>query len=200
MRVAMLAVAAGVAVIAPAAAAPAGRAPANLIQNGGFEQPRVQVGSYQLYGTGQSFAGWTVVGARGNVAPVSGKFASRGFSFPAKSGRQWLDLTGLSNSATGVAQTVTTTPGATYTLRFSVGNVVNAGGIYGRASTVLILVNGKRVLAARNGDGSGKSKQVWKDFAVTVKATSGATTVSFRNGDGRSDNDNGLDAVTLVRR
>src|SRR5262245_2993732 len=157
MRGTVLAVAAAaVAVFAPAGAAPAGRAPANLIQNGGFEQPRVQVGSYQLYGHGQSFPGWKVIGARGNVAPISGKFASHGIVFPARSGRQWLDLTGLSNSATGVAQTATTTPGASYTLRFSVGNVVDPGGIYGHASSVLVLVNGKRVLSARNGDGSGK--------------------------------------------
>lgn len=41
--------------------------PVNLVQNGSFEQPVVPVGKYQLFNTGQSFPGWQVVGANGNV-------------------------------------------------------------------------------------------------------------------------------------
>jgi hypothetical protein len=40
-------------------------------------------------------------------------------------------------------------------------------------------------------------KQAWKEFALTIKATSGRTTISFINGDPRTDNSNGLDAVRL---
>jgi hypothetical protein len=183
-----------VALALPAVAAAAGP---NLIQNGSFEQPVVQTGSYQLYGTGQSFPGWQVVGAKGNVAPVSDKYAARGIRFVARSGKQWLDLTGLSNTATGVAQTVRTTPGATYRLTFAVGNVVDSTGLYGTTTTVRALVNGRPVLVAKNTDG-GKA-QSWKTFTTTFKATSAATSVSFRNGDPRSDNSAGLDAVSLTR-
>ena len=53
-----------------------------------------------------------------------------------ETGKQWLDLTGLSNSATGVAQTVKAVPDATYKLSFALGNVVDAGGTFGKSSTI----------------------------------------------------------------
>src|SRR5438270_886795 len=107
----------------------------NLIKNGGFEQPLVGAGGYTLVSAGQSFGGWKVVGAAGNVAPISGTFVQNGIHFTAKAGKQWLDLTGLSNTATGVAQTVKTVKGASYRLSFAVGNVVDTGGIFGTTST-----------------------------------------------------------------
>lgn len=78
----------------------------NLMKNGGFEKPVVAAGSFAEFTTGQTFKHWTVVGASGNVAVVSGTFTQAGFSFPAQSGNQWLDLTGTSNTPTGVSQTV----------------------------------------------------------------------------------------------
>ena len=170
---------------------------ANLVVNGGFEQPFVGAGSYKLVSTGQSFAGWRVVGATFPVAPISGAYVSNGIHFTAKAGKQWLDLTGLSNSKTGVAQTVKTKPGASYRLSFAVGNVVDPGGSFGTSSTVNVLVNGHKLLSATNKGGS--KTQAWKTFNVTVKATSAATTIEFLNGDSGTDNDNGLDAVTLTK-
>jgi len=169
----------------------------NLIRNGGFEQPVVGTGGYKLVPSGQSFAGWKVVGATGNVGPISGAFSQNGIAFTAKAGKQWLDLTGLSNSVTGVAKTVKTKPGASYRLSFAVGNVVDSGGIFGTISTVNVLVNGHNVLAATNRTGG--HEQAWKTFTVTVKATSASTTISFMNGDPSTDNDNGLDAVSLTK-
>lgn len=191
-------VAAAGAPVIPAADALRTGAPANLIKNGGFEQPVVAAGGYSLFSKGQSFPGWRVVGAPGNVAPISGAYTSAGFRFVPKVGRQWIDLTGLSNSATGIAQTVGTTAGASYRLSFSVGNVVEPGGIFGTRSTVVVVVNGRRLLAATN-SGGGKSRQSWKTFTTTVKATSAATTIAFRNGDSHTDNENGLDAVALSK-
>ena len=75
-------------------AVPTARA-ANLIKDGGFEKPPTATGSYIVYNTGQTFEQWTVVGASGNVATVSGTFTQNGYSFPAKSGKAWLDLTGV---------------------------------------------------------------------------------------------------------
>ena len=81
-----------------------------IVVNGGFELPVVATGSYQVYSLGQHFSGWRVVGASGNVAVVSGAFQQSGLTFLAKAGKQWLDLTGLSDTSTGIAQTVRTVP------------------------------------------------------------------------------------------
>jgi hypothetical protein len=40
-------------------------------------------------------------------------------------------------------------------------------------------------------------KQAWEKFMLTIKATSGRTAISFINGDPRTDNSNGLDAVQV---
>src|SRR4029077_2901008 len=147
------------------------------------------------------FTGWKVVGAAGNVAIVSGTFTQNGYSFPAESGKQWLDLTGYrSNSATGVAQTVATTSGGRYLLTFYVGNVYDPGGIFGTSSTVKVYVNGVHVLTAKNSLGSGQKKLVWEKFATTITTSSTATKISFINGDPATDNSNGLDNIMLVAR
>ncbi|MGB8700482.1 MAG: DUF642 domain-containing protein [Thermosynechococcaceae cyanobacterium] len=171
---------------------------ANLIRNGGFEQPIVPTGGFTLFGTGvTTMPHWSIVGVAGNVAIVSTTFAQSGFTFPARSGVQWLDLTGISNSGTGVAQTVKTTAGTTYTLGFSVGNVVNTGGIFGTTSTVNVFINGTQVLTATNSRGIGTSRLNWKKFTTTFVATGTSTTISFINGDPSNDTLCGLDGISL---
>ncbi len=148
-------------------------------------------------GNSTTIPGWTVVGAPGDVAPVSGTFAQNGFSFPAEDGKQWIDLTGTSNTATGVQQTVTTVPGVTYNLAFFVGNVVNPSGIFGTTSTINVFVNGQKVLAATNSGGSGTKTMNWKRFITSFVATSTSTKIGFINGDPANDNSNGLDNVSV---
>jgi hypothetical protein len=83
----------------------------NLIKDGSFEVPAVTDGSYELFSNGQTIDSvWTVVGASGNVAVVSGDFTQNGYTFPAKKGVQWLDLTGTSNSATESSKRSTRPP------------------------------------------------------------------------------------------
>lgn len=177
----------------------AGPAAANLISDGDFETPVVPAGSFQLFGPGQSFASWTVVGAPGNVAPISGLFVSRGLSFPAEHGAQWLDLTGLSNSATAVQQSVATTAGATYDLSFWVGNQVNPGGIYGVTSTVEVLVNGVSLGLFTNSGGAGSLSQTWEQFNTSFVASGSSADVEFLNRDAGADNTNGLDNIVLLQ-
>ena len=183
-----------------AAAVPAGATAAtNLVTDGGFETPGVGSG-FSLFSTGQQFQGWTVVGASGNVGSVSGTFTQSGFTFPADSGKQWLDLTGESESATGVEQTVKNlAPGTRYTLSFAVGNVSNPGGIFGTTSTVQVFLNRASLMTATNANGSGTTTQVWQTFSKTFVAPAASVTISFINLDPASDTHNGLDAVTLVR-
>jgi hypothetical protein len=172
-------------------------AAANLIKDGGFEQPPTASGGYTLYQTGDTFSHWDVVGASGNVATVSTSFAQNGFSFPAKSGQAWLDLTGVSSTATGVAQTVKTTVGASYTLTFWVGNVYDPGGIFGTTSTVDAYAGSTLLIAATNAD-KATTVQKWKKFSTTFTATAARTTVSFINADPSSDTNCGLDAISLT--
>ncbi len=169
------------------------------VDNGGFETPVVPVGSYELFSAGSSFQGWRVVGT-GNVAVISGSYTSHGFMFPAQMGQQWLDLTGLSNSAVGVSQTFATRIGKAYKLTFAVGNIYDPTSFYGKTSTVDVVVNGRLILAATNSSGMGTTKQVWKGFSTNFRATSSSTTVAFMNADPSNDNSNGLDSVTLDAR
>lgn len=166
------------------------------IVNGSFETPAPPAGSYTLYNTGSSFSGWTVVGATGNVAIVSGTFTQNGISFPAQDGAAWLDLTGTSNTATGVQQTIATTAGTTYNLSFWVGNVSDPNGIFGTTSTVFN-VNGGQSFTAVNSGGVGTSTLYWQQFTTSFVASGANTTLSFTNGDPPSDNSNGLDNITV---
>ena len=189
----------GVLAFGGSAYAAQGSAVADPIQDPGFETPVVPKGSFDLFDTGGSIGPWKVVGVNGNVAVASTSFTQGGFTFDAKQGVQWLDLTGLnSNSATGVAQTVPTVVGTKYELGFSVGNVVDPNGEFGTTSTVDVSVNGTKILAATNTKGKGTTKQVWKQFTTQFTATKSTSTLQFINGDPRTDNSNGLDAITLT--
>jgi hypothetical protein len=171
---------------------------ANLLKNGSFENPVVPDGSYALYSTGETFGGWTVVGATGNVAPISGTFQQNGFTFPAKKGSQWLDLTGTSNSATGVQRPVKTQPHATYSLSFYIGNVYDPNGIFGTSSTVDVVIDGQQVASFTNKSGNGSTAQVWRKFSTEFVATKFNTQIALINGDPSGDSHNGLDAVSVI--
>jgi len=170
----------------------------NVLGNGSFEHPIVGGGSFDLFNTGTTFPHWKVTGATGNVAIVSGTFTQGGFSFPAHCGAQWLDLTGTSNSATGVAQTFDTTAGSQHTLTFFVGNIVDPGGIFGTSSTVNVLINGQQIFSATNSGGAGSNKLFWKKFTTGFTATGTSVTITFLNGDPSTDTNNGLDCVQLT--
>lgn len=169
----------------------------NLVLNGSFERPTVPAGSFTLFSTGTTFSHWKVVGASGNVAEVSGTFTQNGFTFPAGCGTQWLDLTGTSNTPTGVQQALSTAAGTPYTLSFKVGNVSNPNGIFGTSSTVDVLINGSQVLAATNSRGAGQTKLVWKLFTLGFTAQGSTTTIAFVNADPSNDTNNGLDCVSV---
>ena len=139
---------------------------------------------------------WHVAGAAGSVAVISGQFTFDGFTFDAKSGAQWLDLTGMSNTATGVARTVPTTAGTTYHLTFWVGNIYDPQSPLGVSSTVKVFVNNVLKLTAVNSMRSASS-QTWKMFTLSIKASSSQTKIAFINGDPSTDNSNGLDQVSL---
>ncbi len=168
----------------------------NEIINGNFGSPAVG-SSDEFFSTGSSFSGWHVVGAPGNVGITSGTFSQNGYTFDSYRSSQELDLTGTSNSKTGVAQSVPTVKGTRYTLAFAVGNVYNPTGIFGTTSSVEVLVDGVRVYTATNSQGRGSDRQKWQTFSLSVVANSSTATVEFLNLDTPSDTANCLDAVSF---
>jgi hypothetical protein len=175
-----------------------GCAATSLLSDCSFETPVVAAGETQQFSNGQSIGAWTVVGATGNLNTISTTFTQNGFTFEAEDGQQSMDLTGTSNTATGVAQTVTTTIGTTYQLAFWVGNVVNPGGIFGVTSTVDVQIGGTTVYSAENSGGTGTMTLDWEEFSLTFTATATSTTVGFINADPSNDTSNFIDNVTLV--
>lgn len=169
----------------------------NLVVDGGFELPVVPSGSYTLFNLGQTFSNWVVVGKQGNLAIVSGSFTQNGFRFLAHGGKQWLDLTGTSNTPTGVEQRVLTVPGHVYQLNFWVGNVYDPGGIFGTSSRIHVYVDGLLSATALNTAGKGTDTQVWRGFAVKFKAKKSETTITFLNDDPVNDTLNGIDDISL---
>ena len=170
---------------------------ANLIKDGGFETPVVPDGSLTRFTNGDMIGPWTVVGATGTVDLISSSFTFENFTFPAKSGKQWLDLTGDTQTATGVAQTFATKSGSSYQLKFSVGSVYDPDGQAGTSSTVTVMNGSTQIYKAVAKGKKGSTSQTWHSFTVTFKATSSSTTLSFINGDPSTDTDCGLDAVSL---
>jgi membrane carboxypeptidase/penicillin-binding protein PbpC len=169
----------------------------SLLTNCSFELPTITAGTYSLFSSDAGIDGWTVAGAAGNVDTLSTTFTQNGYSFVSEDGQQAMDLTGTTNTATGVAQTVTTTVGTHYTLSFWVGNVVNPDGIFGVTSTVNVLINGTQVLAAENSGGMGTTMLNWQQFSWEFVAASTATTIAFINGDPSNDTSNFIDNVIL---
>jgi uncharacterized protein DUF642 len=169
----------------------------NLVRDGSFETPIAPSGGFLVFNVGSKFSKWHVVGASGDIGIISGTFAQNGFTFPAGCGKQWVDLTGIATTGAGVAQKIATVQGSQHVLTFSVGNVVDPGGIFGTTSTVNVLINGVQTFKAVNKKGVGQMVQVWKSFTTTITAPSSLTTITFVNGDPAGDDNNGLDCIKL---
>jgi hypothetical protein len=169
----------------------------NLIVNGDFSSPVVAPGSDAFFSVGQTFGHWRVFGAPGNVGITSSTFSQNGFTFEGNGTSQYLDLTGTSNSFTGVAQTVPTTIGTRYPLQFAVGNVYDPTGIFGVSSSVAVLINGKQIFTAKNSKGKGTTRIIWMTFQTSFVATKSQTTVEFLNLDPANDTCNVIDNISI---
>ena len=170
---------------------------ASLLKNGSFEKPVVSAGGFLDFPSGSTgIPHWLTIGPA-DVAVVSGTFQQGCCRFPARKGKQWLDLTGRNSDTTdGVEQTVPTVAGGAYTLSFAVGNVIDPTGLFGSTSTVHVLLDGAPLATATNA--AGGTTMSWQGFTVHLTAPTSSTTIAFVNGDGPTDNANGLDLVKLV--
>jgi hypothetical protein len=109
-----------------------------------------------------------------------------------------MDLTGASQSATGIQQVVMTDAGATYNLVFHVGNVVNPAGNLGTSSSVEVFADERSLGVFTNSDGG--TTQNWREFRLSFPATNALTRIAFVNRDPPNDSANGLDNVVLTIR
>lgn len=170
----------------------------SLLVNCSFELPPAKSGGLQIFATGAQLPGWTIIGESGNVNTISTTFTQNGFAFPAHEGSQSMDLTGFTNTKTGVSQTVATVAGVSYVLAFWVGNIVDPNGIFGIASTVDVFIDGVHAFSATTSDGATTKTLAWKKFSLSFTASSAATTIAFVNGDPTNDTSNFVDDVLLV--
>lgn len=179
-------------------AGPSATYASNLVKTGSFEFPVVPIGGFTQFSNGQKAGPWKVVGASGNVAIINANFTFGGFTFPAKSGVQWMDLTGSSNTATGIQQSFATTPGTTYTLSFFIGSGYNPGGPVGTSSTVRVRIDGTAIGSFTFNAKPGSTAQQWRKFSTEFQATRSTTSLVLTNGDPPFDTDNGVDVVAVT--
>jgi choice-of-anchor C domain-containing protein len=143
-----------------------GRAAANLIVNGGFEEPAT--GSFTTIPAGDpSLTGWTVVD--GSVDVVNTAF------YPAFEGDQSLDLDG--SSAGTIEQSFATAAGTTYTLTFAYAN--NPGGTVPASANVSVV--GTATLLSQDFT-HGSSTDTDMDYVIfsgSFTADSATTTLRF---------------------
>ncbi len=183
-------------VILAAAALAVPASAANLIVNGGFEAPGAPAGGYNQYFGGSSFTGWNVTGA--DVLVLHTTYAESNLTFNASSGSNALDITGAGNTspADGVFQTVATTAGKVYRLRFDLGNADGSGnGSYVLPSSIGVSINGGAVQNFTNAATTTFGVN-WAAQQLTFVGT-GSDTIAFTNTTPLGDNYAGLDNVSL---
>lgn len=184
-----------------AAAALAAATPAlsaNLIVNGGFEDPPIPDGTFAALGGGGAIPGWEILGV--DTALVSNSYGESNITFQAHSGQAFMDLSGVGNSGptSGIAQDVATVIGQIYTLQFWVGNADGSGNAnYLLPSTVNLSIDGGGLLSFTN-SATTPALNNWRRFATTFTATGTTTNIAFLNGTDLADAQTGLDDVSLV--
>ena len=188
-------------ILALAAAALAVATPAlsaNLIVNGGFEDPAIPAGTFAALGGGGSIPGWDILGV--DTALVNSSYAEANITFQARSGQAFMDLSGVGNSGptSGIAQDVATLVGQIYTLSFWVGNADGSGNAnYLLPSTVNLSIDGGGLVSFTNG-ATTTGLNNWRRFSATFTATGTTTNIAFLNGTDLGDSQTGLDDVSLV--
>ncbi|NYI04650.1 choice-of-anchor C family protein [Allostreptomyces psammosilenae] len=168
----LLVSAAGAALAAPARGAGTSGVPAQTrafsrFDDGSFEYPLAPVNSFTTYSTGQLMGPWTVTSGAVDLI-------GEGF-WQAAEGDQSVDLNATVPGA--VAQTFTTTPGATYTVTYALA--ANAAG-GPTLKTGRVLVDGQ-VFQDFSFDITGKTytDMGYVNRQFTFVATSGTTTLTF---------------------
>lgn len=168
---------------------------AEMIVDGGFENPVLASGGVQAYTPGQSFGGpggWLSLGNPGTsvgILQTSVSEPGNGMTaFNAHAGFNSFDLTGPYNQgpSLGISETVATVAGQGYLLTFYVGTATPTFGtslasFYHDPGTVDLSIDGGSRLHFTNTSRTNGFVN-WKQFSYEFIASSSTTTISFFNG------------------
>ena len=160
---------------------------ADLIGNGGFENPTITNPCCSTVPTA-TLPSWTV--PTGNVNVVNGNFGSAGGNL-ASEGTQYLDLVG-EGGVGSLSQAFITTLGQLYTLTFAYSHNLFGGLSSASADYSVGGVNG----SITHSTGSNANLD-WKTVSVNFVASSPTTTLSFVNTKGGANEGILLDAVSV---
>ena len=174
---------AGVLAIAPSAASAA-----ELVKNGGFENPGITNPCCTTVPTA-TLADWTV--ETGNVNVVNGTFSSTNGNL-ANEGKQYLDLIG-EGGVGSLSQIFGTTIGQLYTLTFAYSHNLFGGLQSASANYSVAEVNG----TVTHSTGSNANLD-WRTVNVNFVATSTNTTLKFANTVGNANEGIFLDRVSVM--
>lgn len=172
---------------------------ANLLTNGGFEQPHVTGATSQEFLAGSTdIPGWLVVpGYPADVTIMRDDFTIGNLTFLPQSGTQSLNLTGdLSGEAAGVLQNVDLKIGDDYLLTFFVGNEDNSAPNFTLDASASLTLDGAFIGIYTNGNNTHHAVN-WKQFQFAFTATQTANSIEFQNATVPNEDYIGLDGVTL---
>jgi hypothetical protein len=195
------------AVLATLSAAPAHAGGPNLIVNGDF----ANIGNVWINNTGLGSDDWQSAGATAipdwsNVSGAANEFwvtSPNVYGLSAAPGNAssfFVDLTGQANNKPygGLEQTITTTPGTTYTLTFALGSSTyynnsgsGAAGLYASATGTVLLASSLFTLAPT-------STNAWTTETLGFTADSTSTTIEFLGDSSFTSEYTGLDNVSVT--
>lgn len=171
------------------AAIPATASAAELIVNGGFEDPIVSDPCCNTVPPA-SIPGWTV--GLGNVNVVNGTFGSSPFANLAFEGNQYLDLVGQGGVGS-ISQAFSTVAGQTYTLTFAYSHNLFSGL---PAASALFTVDGLAGTLVHTGGSTADLN--WLTFSGSFVADDASATLNFINLTGGANEGIFLDAVSVT--
>ena len=166
---------------------PASASAADLITNGGFENPVVASPCCSTVPT-DSLPGWTV--PTGNVNVVNGTFASSAGNL-AFEGNQYLDLVGQGGVGS-LSQTFNTVLNQAYTLSFVFSHNLFSGITSASAS-----LNVGSLTDVITHTGGTNANLAWQNYSNTFVAAGPTTTLNFTNLTGGDNEGMFLDAVSV---
>jgi hypothetical protein len=180
----------------------------NLISNGDF----ANIGNVWVNNTGLGSDDWQTPGATAipgwsNVTGAANEFwvtSPNSYALSASPGNGssfFVDLTGQANNKPygGLEQTITTTPGNTYTLTFALGSSTSWNGPGSAQAALTASATGSSLLTSKLFTLAPTSANSWATETLTFKANSTSTTIEFLGDSSFTSEYTGLDNVSVTQ-
>ncbi len=147
---------------------------ANIVVNGDFEAPVVVGFYYNIYSSGQSFAGWTV--GQGSTALFTNQF-NPGLSDRPYEGHQALQLSATQGNNGSIYQDLATIPGTAYIISFAFASNPFAS----ETVTMQVGWGGETVANLSAVPSHDLSNSGWMIESFIINATQAVTRLEFLN-------------------